>query len=87
MINRRNERLHWSYYGLREQADNSTSFHAIFVAPQGIGNGWANSNNEDVVFTDDMIKLVEGDARRQDERRVRDAAAQRELTDEIFCEV
>ena len=51
----------WSYYGLREQADNSTSSQAIFVAPQGISNGWANSNNQDVAFTDDMIELVEGD--------------------------
>jgi hypothetical protein len=28
----------WSYYGLREQAGNST----IFVAPQGVGNAWGN---------------------------------------------
>ncbi len=27
----------WSYYGLQAQANNST----IFVAAQGIGNGWA----------------------------------------------
>jgi len=33
----------------------------IFVAPQGIGNGWANSNGEDVTFTDDMIRLIEND--------------------------
>ena len=51
----------WSYYGLREQADNSTQYQAIFVAPQGISNGWGNSGNQDVVFTDDMIKKVEGD--------------------------
>ncbi|HVT10394.1 MAG TPA: PHB depolymerase family esterase, partial [Polyangia bacterium] len=51
----------WSYYGLREQADNSTQYQAIFVAPQGISNGWGNTNNQDVVFTDDMIKKVEGD--------------------------
>jgi poly(3-hydroxybutyrate) depolymerase len=49
----------WSYYGLREQADNSTNARAIFVAPQGISNGWGNSGNEDVTFTDDIIKLVE----------------------------
>lgn len=47
----------WSYYGMREQAGNST----IFVAPQGVGNGWGNGNNSDVVFTDDMIKQVEDD--------------------------
>ena len=47
----------WSYYGLREQANNST----IFVAPQGNGNGWANPGGEDLTFVDDMIKLIEGD--------------------------
>ncbi|HET7543082.1 MAG TPA: PHB depolymerase family esterase [Polyangiaceae bacterium] len=51
----------WSYYGLRELADKSTASRAIFVAPQGISNGWGNSNNQDVVLTDDIIKLVEGD--------------------------
>lgn len=47
----------WSYYGLREQANNST----IFVAPQGIGNGWANSGNRDLTFVDDLVKLIKGD--------------------------
>ena len=47
----------WSYYGLRAQANNST----IFVAPQGISNGWGNSGGADVKFTDDMISLIEGD--------------------------
>jgi poly(3-hydroxybutyrate) depolymerase len=47
----------WSYYGLREQANNST----IFVAPQGNGNGWANPGGEDLTFVDDMIKLIQGD--------------------------
>jgi poly(3-hydroxybutyrate) depolymerase len=47
----------WSYYGLRAQANNST----IFVAPQGISNGWGNSGGQDLKFTDDMIKLIEGD--------------------------
>lgn len=47
----------WSYYGLREQANNST----IFVAPQGNGNGWGNGNNSDVIFTDDMLKLIKDD--------------------------
>jgi poly(3-hydroxybutyrate) depolymerase len=49
----------WSYYGLREQADKSTNAQAIFIAPQGISNGWGNSGNEDVTFTDDMLKLAE----------------------------
>ncbi|MGB3444675.1 MAG: ricin-type beta-trefoil lectin domain protein [Actinophytocola sp.] len=47
----------WSYYGLRRLANNS----AIFVAPQGIGNGWANSGGQDVTFTDDMIRQIEND--------------------------
>jgi poly(3-hydroxybutyrate) depolymerase len=47
----------WSYYGLRAQAENST----IFVAPQGIGNGWPNSGGQDTTFTDDMFELIEGD--------------------------
>ncbi|WP_212846113.1 ricin-type beta-trefoil lectin domain protein [Catellatospora sp. IY07-71] len=47
----------WSYYGMQQQSDNS----AILVAPQGNGNGWANSNGTDVVFTDDMIRVIEND--------------------------
>jgi len=47
----------WSYYGLREQAGNST----IFVAPQGNGNGWANPGGADLEFVDDMLALIEGD--------------------------
>jgi poly(3-hydroxybutyrate) depolymerase len=47
----------WSYYGMQQQSDNS----AILVAPQGIGNGWANTNGQDVTLTDDMIRLIEND--------------------------
>jgi poly(3-hydroxybutyrate) depolymerase len=47
----------WSYYGMQEQSNNS----AILVAPQGLGNGWANSGGEDVVLVDDMIKRIESD--------------------------
>jgi poly(3-hydroxybutyrate) depolymerase len=47
----------WSYYGLRDQADDST----IFVAPQGIGNGWPNSGGQDLTFTDDMMALIADD--------------------------
>ncbi|NKZ06678.1 glycosyl hydrolase [Actinomadura latina] len=45
----------WSYYGQQEQSNNS----AILVAPQGLGNGWANSGGEDVAFVDDMVRLIE----------------------------
>jgi poly(3-hydroxybutyrate) depolymerase len=46
----------WSYYGLRSLADDS----AIFVAPQGLNNGWANSGGEDLTFVDNMVNLIEG---------------------------
>jgi poly(3-hydroxybutyrate) depolymerase len=49
----------WSYYGLREQADESTNFRAIFVAPQGLNNGWGNAGNEDVNLTDDILERVQ----------------------------
>ena len=51
----------WSYYGLREQADNSANAKMIFVAAQGNGNGWANSNGQDLTLVDDMLKQLEGD--------------------------
>jgi poly(3-hydroxybutyrate) depolymerase len=47
----------WSYYGLREQANDST----IFVAPQGIDNQWFNTDDRDLTFTDDMLELIQGD--------------------------
>ncbi|MGC4888858.1 ricin-type beta-trefoil lectin domain protein [Micromonospora sp. DT227] len=45
----------WSYYGVRALANNS----AIFVAPQGNGNGWANPNGQDLTFVDDMVRTFE----------------------------
>ncbi len=45
----------WSYYGLQQLSNNST----IFVAPQGINNGWANTNGRDVTFVDDMLRQFE----------------------------
>lgn len=47
----------WAYYGLQRLADNS----AVFVAPQGLNNGWANSGGEDITFVDDMIRRIEAD--------------------------
>ncbi|MCX5265716.1 PHB depolymerase family esterase [Streptomyces sp. NBC_00199] len=46
----------WAYYGLQRLANNS----AVFVAPQGLNNGWANSGGEDLTFTDSMIAQIEG---------------------------
>lgn len=45
----------WSYYGLQKASKNG----AIFVAPDGLNAGWANSGGRDLTFTDDMVKLVE----------------------------
>jgi poly(3-hydroxybutyrate) depolymerase len=45
----------YAHYGLRRLANDT----AIFVAPQGIGNGWANSGGEDVTFVDDMIRRID----------------------------
>lgn len=47
----------YAHYGLRRLANNS----AIFVAPQGLNNGWGNSGGEDVTFVDDMIRRIEND--------------------------
>jgi poly(3-hydroxybutyrate) depolymerase len=45
------------FFGLMNLADNST----IFVAPDGIDAGWANTNNRDTTLTDDILKEVEND--------------------------
>jgi poly(3-hydroxybutyrate) depolymerase len=48
----------WSFYGLRRLAD-AAGAGTIFVAPQGINNGWANTNGQDVTFVDDMLNQFE----------------------------
>jgi predicted esterase len=45
----------WSYYGLQRESKNN----AIFVAPDGLSAGWANSGGRDLAFADDMVKLIE----------------------------
>ena len=45
----------WAYYGQKQLSNGST----IFVAPQGIDNGWANTSGRDVTLVDDITKLVE----------------------------
>ncbi|HEV7713700.1 MAG TPA: ricin-type beta-trefoil lectin domain protein [Asanoa sp.] len=45
----------WAYYGMQEQSANS----AILVAPQGIGNGWANSGGQDITLVDDIMRRIE----------------------------
>jgi poly(3-hydroxybutyrate) depolymerase len=48
----------WSYFGLKKL---DTPRSAIFVAPQGTGNGWANTNGQDTTLLDDIIKTVSDD--------------------------
>ena len=45
------------YYGLWDLAQGST----IFVAPQGISNGWNNTSGADVEFSRQLITLIEGE--------------------------
>jgi poly(3-hydroxybutyrate) depolymerase len=60
--------LHWlngsandvvgnGFYGLQQRAENS----AIFVAPQGLDAGWANTGGRDVTLVDDILRVVEND--------------------------
>ncbi|MGH7436752.1 MAG: alpha/beta hydrolase family esterase [Polyangiaceae bacterium] len=44
----------YAYYGLQKKSNNG----AIFVGPDSIGPGWSNSNDQDLYFTDDMVKLI-----------------------------
>lgn len=43
------------FYGLWNLAQNST----IFIAPEGLDAGWANSNGRDVAFTDAILNQVQ----------------------------
>ncbi|SCG62302.1 cellulose binding domain-containing protein [Micromonospora halophytica] len=45
------------YYGLAPLSNNST----IFVAPQGIDAGWANTNGRDLALFDDITQQIEND--------------------------
>ncbi|MFJ9742340.1 alpha/beta hydrolase family esterase [Streptomyces sp. NPDC101166] len=45
----------WAYYGLQRLANNS----AIFIAPQGLGNGWGNAGGEDLTFVDSMVRQID----------------------------
>ncbi|MEU5266027.1 cellulose binding domain-containing protein [Amycolatopsis sp. NPDC021455] len=45
----------WAYYGLQRLANNTT----IFVAPQGLNNGWANSGGEDIALVDNILNQLE----------------------------
>ena len=46
-----------NYYGLRQLAGDS----AIFVSPEGIDQGWANTNGRDTAFLDAMLARFEAE--------------------------
>jgi polyhydroxybutyrate depolymerase len=46
-----------NYYGLQRLAEDS----AIFVSPEGIDNGWANTGGRDLAFLDAMLDRFQGD--------------------------
>jgi polyhydroxybutyrate depolymerase len=45
------------YYGLKSRAAGST----IFVSPEGIDNGWANTGGSDIEFLDAMLELFQSE--------------------------
>ncbi|MFN8077055.1 MAG: carbohydrate binding domain-containing protein [Kineosporiaceae bacterium] len=49
------QRDSWAYFGLKRLSNNT----AIFVAPQGLNAGWANTGGEDVALVDAIIAEIE----------------------------
>ncbi|KAH7370146.1 hypothetical protein BKA65DRAFT_522029 [Rhexocercosporidium sp. MPI-PUGE-AT-0058] len=45
----------WKYFGMQKIANETT----IFVAPQGLNGGWANSGGEDTKFIDAMNDYID----------------------------
>lgn len=52
-----NDVANGQFYGLRPLAGNT----AIFVAPNGLNKGWANSGGEDIAFVDAILNSVKND--------------------------
>jgi poly(3-hydroxybutyrate) depolymerase len=47
----------WAFYGQQRLSNNS----AVFIAPQGLDAGWANTGGRDVTLVDDILRVVEND--------------------------
>jgi poly(3-hydroxybutyrate) depolymerase len=45
----------WAFYGQKQLSNNST----IFVAAQGLDNGWANTGNRDLTLFDNLTTLMQ----------------------------
>lgn len=52
-----NDVVNGGYYGLKGLAENG----AIFVAPQGFDNGWANTGGRDLALVDELMKTIEAE--------------------------
>ncbi|KAI0486610.1 carbohydrate esterase family 1 protein [Xylaria cf. heliscus] len=50
---------YYAWYGLPPLANDTVG--AIYVAPDGLNNGWANQGGEDVMFISQVIEEVEAD--------------------------
>ncbi|KAI1180454.1 carbohydrate esterase family 1 protein [Nemania sp. FL0916] len=50
---------YYAWYGLPPLVNDTIG--AIYVAPNGLNNGWANQGGEDVTFISEIIKTVEAD--------------------------
>ncbi|KAE8336781.1 hypothetical protein BDV24DRAFT_178182 [Aspergillus arachidicola] len=44
------------FYGLSYLAGDVPT---VFIAPQGLSNGWANTNGDDITFTDQLLEAIE----------------------------
>jgi poly(3-hydroxybutyrate) depolymerase len=52
-----NDVANGSYYGLLPRSNGTT----IFIAPQGLNSGWANTNGNDITLTDAILNQVQND--------------------------
>ncbi|KAI0874481.1 carbohydrate esterase family 1 protein [Hypoxylon argillaceum] len=50
---------YYAWYGIPPLVNDTVG--AIYVAPDGLNNGWANQGGEDVTFISEVIKTVEAD--------------------------
>jgi len=50
---------YYAWYGIPQFVNDTVG--AIYVAPDGLNNGWANQGGEDVTFISQVIKTVEAD--------------------------
>ncbi|KAI0395639.1 carbohydrate esterase family 1 protein [Xylariaceae sp. FL0594] len=52
---------YYPWYGIPALVPTNDTVGVIYVAPDGLNNGWANQGGEDVAFVSQVIKAVEDD--------------------------